>query len=275
VPCAPTIELANGRSIPAIGLGTWPMDDREVADAVVAATATGYRLIDTAAKYGNERGVGEGIRACGIPREGLFVITKLDGGYQGDDRAIPGLDACLQRLGLDYVDMLLIHWPLPARGLYVDTWRTFIKLLESGKTRAIGTSNFKGSHIDRLIAETGVVPTLNQIELNPNVPRGEQRMYDRNHGILTQSWSPLGRGSLVTDPTVTAIAAKYGRTTGQIILRWHMELGVSAVVKSANPTRLAENISVFDFTLSEEDRATISRLDQGERTAQDSDVEGH
>lgn len=275
MPSTPTIELANGRSMPAIGLGTWPMDDAEVVDAVVAATACGYRLIDTAAKYGNERGVGEGIRACGVPREELFVISKLDGGYQGEDRAISGLDSCLQRLGLDYVDMLLIHWPLPARGLYVDTWRTFITLLESGKTQAIGTSNFKGSHIDRLIAETGMAPTLNQIELNPNVPRSEQRTYDRSHGILTQSWSPLGRGSLVTDPTVIAIAAKHGRTAGQIILRWHMELGISAVVKSANPARLAENISVFDFTLNEEDREAISRLDQGERTAQDSDVEGH
>jgi 2,5-diketo-D-gluconate reductase A len=272
---APTIKLNNGMAMPQIGLGTYPLNDRQVAETVIAAAGVGYRLIDTAAKYGNESGVGDGIRACGVPREELFVTTKLDGGYQGGDRAIPGVDASLGRLRLDYVDLLLIHWPLPWRGLYVDTWMTFEKILASGKVRAIGVSNFTPAHLDVLAARSGVVPAVNQIELNPAVARVAVRAYDDDHGIVTQAWSPLGRGDLLTDPTVTSIAGRLGRSAGQVILRWHVQHGLSAVPKSANPSRLAENIAVFDMELSDQDIAALDRLERGEGAARNSETEGH
>ena len=272
---APTIELNKGVAMPLIGLGTYPLNDRQVAETVVAATAVGYRLIDTAAKYGNESGVGNGIRACGVPREELFVTTKLDGGYQGGDRAIPGLDASLGRLRSDYVDLLLIHWPLPWRGLFVDTWTTFEKILASGKARAIGVSNFLPAHLDVLAAQSGVVPAVNQIELNPAVARIAVRGYDDDHGIVTQAWSPLDRGDLLTDPTVTAIGDRLGRSPGQVILRWHVQHGLSAIPKSANPRRLAENIAVFDLELSAQDMAALDQLDRGEAAARNSETEGH
>lgn len=270
-----TIALNNGVAMPAIGLGTYPLDDREVAQTVLRATGVGYRLIDTAAKYGNETGVGDGVRACGIPREDLFVTTKLDGGNQGRDRAIPGLDASLRRLRLDYIDLLLIHWPLPWQDLYVDTWRTFEKILATGKTRAIGVSNFKPAHLERLAAGSDLVPAVNQIELNPGVGRVGAREYDAAHGIVTQAWSPLGRGELLSDRVITEIAGRHGRTPAQVIVRWHVQHGVSAVPKSTNEARLAANIGVFDFALSETDMLAIDRLDQGEAAAMDSDVEGH
>jgi len=270
-----TIALNNGVAMPAIGLGTYPLDDREVAQTVLRATGVGYRLIDTAAKYGNETGVGDGVRACGIPREDLFVTTKLDGGNQGRDRAIPGLDASLRRLRLDYIDLLLIHCPLPWQDLYVDTWRTFEKILATGKTRAIGVSNFKPAHLERLAAGSDLIPAVNQIELNPGVGRVGAREYDAAHGIVTQAWSPLGRGELLSDRVITEIAGRHGRTSAQVIVRWHVQHGVSAVPKSTNEARLAANIGVFDFALSETDMLAIDRLDQGEAAAMDSDVEGH
>lgn len=272
---APTVALANGVMIPAIGLGTWPLDDSQVARTVADAVHLGYRLIDTATKYGNEVGVGQGIRASGIARDELFVTTKLDGPYQGDGRAVAGLDDSLARLGLEYVDLLLIHWPLPALDLYVNTWATFGILLESGKTRAIGVSNFKPAHLDRLIAETGVAPAVNQIELHPLLARTGTREYDSAHGILTQSWSPLGRGEALTDPTITAIADRLGVTPAQVILRWHVQLGLSAVPKSATAARLAQNLDIFDIELTAADLTLIAGLDAGEAAARDSDVEGH
>ena len=272
---APTIDLNNGVAMPLIGLGTYPLDDRQVAETVVVATAVGYRLIDTAAKYGNESGVGDGIRACGVPRGELFVTTKLDGGYQGADRAIPGLDASLGRLRMDCVDLLLIHWPLPWRGLYVDTWATFEKILASGKARAIGVSNFLPAHLEILAARSGIVPAVNQIELNPAVARVAVRAYDDDHGIVTQSWSPLGRGDLLTDPAVTTIADRLGRSPGQVVLRWHVQHGLSAIPKSANPSRLAENIAVFDLELTAQDMAALDQLDRGEAAARNSETEGH
>ena len=271
----PRLALPSGAGLPVIGAGTWPLDDDQVARTVADAIEIGYRLIDTAAKYGNESGVGDGIRACGVPREELFVTTKLDGGYQGGDRAIPGLDASLGRLRLDQVDLLLIHWPLPWRGLYVDTWTTFEKILASGRARAIGVSNFLPAHLDGLARESAVVPTVNQIELNPAVARAALRGYDHDHGIVTQAWSPLGRGDLLANPTVTAIADRLDRSPGQVILRWHMQRGLSAVPKSANPSRLAENIAVFDMELSAHDMTALDRLDRGEAAARNSETEGH
>src|SRR6478752_9586994 len=271
----PRLALSTGALMPVIGLGTWPLNDGQVARTIVDAVQIGYRLIDTAAKYGNEAGVGQGIRDSGIARDQLFVTTKLDGTYQGNDRALDGLDASLARLGLDYVDLLLIHWPLPARDLYVDTWLTFGKLLASGKARAIGVSNFKPAHLDRLIAETGVAPAVNQIELNPTLSRAEVRAYNAAHGIVTQSWSPLGRGDTLANPVITGIADRLGRTPAQIILSWHLQLGLSAVPKSATPARLAENLDVFDVELTDADLDAIAGLDRGEAAAQDSDVIGH
>ena len=272
----PRIELNNGTTIPQVGLGTWPLDDTEVARAIVQATGLGYRHIDTAAKYGNEAGVGDGVRASGVPREELFVTTKLDGTYQGDDRAIEGLDGSLARLGLDYVDLLLIHWPLPGRDQFVSTWKTYEKLLVSGKARAIGVSNFKPAHLDRLLDETDIVPAVNQIQLNPKVTRPAQREFNAEHGIVTESWSPLGPGTgLLAAPELAGIAAKHGKTPGQVVLRWHIELGLVAIPKSRTQNRMAENISIFDFALDADDLAVIATLSEGPDAGVDSDHGGH
>jgi 2,5-diketo-D-gluconate reductase A len=273
---ARTIRLNDGKTIPQIGFGTSPLNDRAVTPAVIAAIEAGYRHIDTAYRYNNERGVGQGIRESGIPREDLFVTTKLDGPFQGDDRAVGGLEESLRRLGMDYVDLLLIHWPLPQRDQYVSTWKTFEKLLAEGKTRSIGLSNFKPAHIERLLAETSVRPAANQIQLNPRITRPEQRAYDTEHGIVTEAYSPLGAGNdLLQEPALVTIAEKYGKTPAQVVLRWHMELGVVAIPRSANPRRIAENIDIFDFTLTADEVAAISALDTGEEPRVDSDRSGH
>jgi 2,5-diketo-D-gluconate reductase A len=273
---APTVSLNDGNAIPQIGLGTWPLKDDEVAPVVVTAIEAGYRHIDTAFRYGNERGVGQGIRDSGIRREELFVTTKLDGTYQGDDRAIAGLDGCLQRLGLDYVDLLLIHWPLPQRGEYVSTWKTFEKLVAAGKARSIGVSNFKPAHLDRLLAEATIPPATNQIQLNPRITRVEQRAYNAAHSIVTVSWGPLAPGSDMLDsPVLARLGEKYGKTPAQIVLRWHIELGLVAIPKSATPARIAQNIDVFDFALTGDEAAAISALDTGPDAGVDSDKGGH
>ena len=273
---APTILLNNGRNIPQIGFGTSPLNDTEVAPLVVAAIEAGYRHIDTAYRYNNEKGVGQGIRDSGIERESLFVTTKLDGQFQGDDRAISGLNESLQRLGLDYVDLLLIHWPLPQRDEYVSTWKTFEKLVTAGKARSIGLSNFKPAHIDRLLPEASIRPTVNQIQLNPRITRPEQRAYNSEQGIVTEAWSPLGAGNdLLENPTLATIGAKYGKTPGQVVLRWHIELGIVAIPRSASPGRIAQNIDIFDFELTPDEIAAISALDTGEEQGVDSDKTGH
>ena len=273
---APTILLNNGRKIPQIGFGTSPLNDTEVAPLVVAAIEAGYRHIDTAYRYNNEKGVGQGIRDSGIERESLFVTTKLDGQFQGDDRALSGLNESLQRLGLDYVDLLLIHWPLPQRDEYVSTWKTFEKLVTAGKARSIGLSNFKPAHIDRLLSEASVRPTINQIQLNPRITRPEQRAYNSEQGIVTEAWSPLGAGNdLLENSTLAAIGAKYGKTSGQVVLRWHIELGIVAIPRSASPGRIAQNIDIFDFELTPDEIAAISALDTGEEQGVDSDKTGH
>jgi len=270
------IRLNNGKAIPQVGFGTSPLNDKQVAPAVIAAIEAGYRHIDTAHKYNNERGVGQGIRESGIDRQQLFITTKLDGPFQGDDRAIGGLDESLRRLGMDYVDLLLIHWPLPRRDQYVSTWKTFEKLLAAGKTRSIGLSNFKPAHIERLLAESSIRPAVNQIQLNPRITRPEQRAYYAEQGIVTEAWSPLGAGNdLLKDPTLIAIGAKFGKTAAQVVLRWHIELGIVVIPRSANPGRIAENIDIFDFALTEEEVAAISALDTGEEPRVDSDKTGH
>ena len=272
----PRIPLNDGNAIPQIGLGTSPLNDKEIAPLVVAAIEAGYRHIDTAYRYNNEKGVGKGIRDSGINRESLFITTKLDGVFQGNDRAVAGLEESLQRLGMDYVDLLLIHWPLPQRNEYISTWKTFEKLVAAGKTRSIGLSNFKPAHIDRLLAESSIRPAVNQIQLNPRTTRSEQRAYNTSQGIVTEAWSPLGAGNdLLEDPTLAAIAARYGKTPGQVVLRWHIDLGIVAIPRSSNPDRIAQNIDIFDFALTSDEIAAISALDTGAEPGVDSDKTGH
>ncbi|MFJ4266336.1 aldo/keto reductase [Paenarthrobacter nicotinovorans] len=273
---APLIELNDGHKIPQLGLGTWPLNDVQVADAVVEALSQGYRHIDTAVKYGNEKGVGEGIRKSGVDRKELFITTKLDGEFQGAGRAVEGLDGSLQRLGLEYVDLLLIHWPLPRRGEFISTWKTFEKLQASGKVRSIGVSNFKPAHLDQLFHETNVVPAVNQIQVSPSIPRPAARAYNERHGIVTESYSPLGASSdLLNAPVLASIGEKYGKTPGQVVLRWHVQQGLVAIPKTANPQRMRENLDVFDFDLDQDDLSKLQTLDAGPDAGVDSDVQGH
>ena len=271
------ITLNDGHSIPQIGLGTWPLDDTEVASVVDTAIGLGYRHIDTAAKYGNETGVGAGIRRSGVDRSSLFVTTKLDGEFQGDDRAVAGLEGSLERLGLEYVDLLLIHWPLPARDEFVSTFRTFIGLQERGLARSIGVSNFTPAHLARVIAETGVMPAVNQVQLNPFIPRLEAQAEHRRLGIVTESWSPLGGdgADVLGSPVIAGIAEAHDRTTAQVVLRWHVQQGLVAIPKSRDAGRLASNLAVFDFELTDDDLAAIASLSQGANAGVDSDKTGH
>ncbi|MCM0616704.1 aldo/keto reductase [Arthrobacter sp. TS-15] len=273
---APLIELNDGHKIPQLGLGTWPLNDAQVADAVVEAVSHGYRHVDTAKKYGNEKGVGNGIRACGVSREELFITTKLDGEFQGSGKAIAGLDGCLERLGLEYVDLLLIHWPLPRRGEFVSTWKTFEELQSSGKVRSIGVSNFKPAHLDQLLRETDVVPAVNQIQVSPSIPRTAARAFNQSHGIITESYSPLGASSdLLNAPVLAGIGEKYGKTPGQVVLRWHVQQGLVAIPKTSNPQRMRENLDIFDFELDPDDLTRLQTLDAGPDAGVDSDVQGH
>ena len=272
----PTLRLNDGHTMPQIGLGTASLNDDKVAPVIVTAIEAGYRHIDTAYRYGNQRGVGKGIRDSGIQREELFVTTKLDGEFQGNERAIAGLDECLRQLGLDYVDLLLIHWPLPQRDEYISTWKTFEKLVEAGKVRSIGVSNFKPAHLDRLLAEATIRPVANQIQLNPRITRPDHVAYDRAHDIVTVAWSPLGQGSdLLNEQTLATIAAKYGKTPAQVVLRWDIDLGIVAIPRSSNPERLAQNLDIFDFALTADEIAAISALDTGAEKRVDSDSGGH
>jgi 2,5-diketo-D-gluconate reductase A len=274
---APTLPLLHGAAMPRLGLGTWPLRDDQAQAAVVTAIESGYRLIDTAENYGNERGVGAGIRASGIAREELFVTTKFNKNWHGVDLVAEAFAASAERLGLEYIDLLLIHWPNPAQDRYVPAWRGLSALLESGRVRAIGTSNFKPSHLERIIEETGVVPDVNQIQLSPLLTRPDARAFHRAHGIVTESWSPIGGAGVeaLQDPLILRLAGEYERTPAQIVLRWHIELGLVTVPKSADPTRIAQNIDIFDFELSEADVAAISALDRGDAKAADSDRFGH
>lgn len=272
----PTLRLNDGNAIPQIGLGTASLTDDTVVPATLTALELGYRHIDTAFRYGNQRGVGRAIRESGLARDTLFITTKLDGEFQGDDRAIAGLETCLKQLDLDYVDLLLIHWPLPERNAYLSTWQSFEKLLAAGKTRSIGVSNFKPAHLDRLLAEATIRPVANQIQLSPRITRTEHVAYDTAHDIVTVAWSPLGQGQgLLDDPTLCAIAAAHGKTPAQIVLRWNVELGLVTIPRSSNPERLAQNLAVFDFALTAAEVAAIAALDTGAEPRVDSDRQGH
>lgn len=257
----PTYELNDGRTIPAIGFGTYPLRGSEAVEAVVSAIEIGYRLIDTAVNYENEASVGEAVLQCGLPREELFVTSKLPGRHHAYDEAIQSVEASLERLGLDYLDLHLIHWPNPSVGRYVEAWRALVELRSRGLVRSIGVSNFTEAHLDAIIDDSGVVPAVNQIELHPAFPQAEMRAANADRGILTEAWSPLGkRAAPYGEPAVVAAASRLGVTPAQVIVRWHVEIGSLPIPKSATPSRQAENLDVFGFSLTEEEVTAISSL---------------
>jgi diketogulonate reductase-like aldo/keto reductase len=261
MPIVPTIRLNDGRPMPQLGFGVWQVPNHEAKSIVTEAIAAGYRSIDTAAVYGNEEGVGAAVRASPVPREELFITTKLWNDRHGYDAALSAFDESLARLKLDFVDLYLIHWPLPRGEAYLDAWRALIRLREEGRAKSIGVSNFKIPHLRRLMDETGVAPVLNQIELHPRFQQKELRAFHAEHGIATESWSPLGKGALMADETLARIGRKYGKTPAQVILRWHLDNGLIAIPKSATPSRIRENIDVFDFTLAADDMSALAGFD--------------
>lgn len=257
----PLLPLVDGTTIPQIGLGVWQTPDDVAVTAVSAAIKAGYRHVDTAAIYQNEKGVGEGLRASGVARDDIYVTTKLWNDDQGYDSALKAYDKSLGRLGIDKADLYLIHWPSPHRGLYVDSWKALVRLKEEGRVGAIGVSNFASEHLDRIIDATGVTPVLNQIELHPDFQQRELRSLHDDLGVRTESWSPLGQGKLLADPVIARIAAKHGRTPAQTIIRWHLDQGLIVIPKSVTPSRIVENFDVFGFALDAGDLAAIDALD--------------
>ncbi|MFD3502247.1 aldo/keto reductase [Streptomyces sp. NPDC058676] len=255
----PTHTLNDGTTIPALGLGTWPMDDTQAEQAVRGALEAGYRLVDTATNYRNETGVGRGVAGSGVPREEIVVTTKLPGRHHGYQETLASFEESRARLGLDHVDLYLIHWPLPRVDKYVDSWKAMIKLREDGRVRSVGVSNFTAEHIERLEKETGVLPAVNQIELHPFFPQDELRAFHAGKGILIESWSPLGRGTaLLDDLVVGGIAEAHGVTPGQVVLRWHVQLGAVPIPKSADLERQRQNLDVFGFELDPAQMAAIA-----------------
>ncbi|WP_448331848.1 aldo/keto reductase [Streptomyces sp. DSM 41534] len=268
----PNVTLHTGLEIPQLGFGVFQVEDEQTTSAVLSAIEAGYRSIDTAAIYGNEAGVGRALATSGVPREELFLTTKLWNADQGYDSTLAAFDTSLAKLGTDYVDLYLIHWPTPARDRYLDTWRALEKLLADGRTRAIGVSNFQPAHLERLLDHSGVVPVINQVELHPYLQQRELRAFHAQHDIATEAWSPLAQGALLQDPALDAIARRHGRTPAQVVLRWHLQLGNVVIPKSVTPARIRENIDVFDFTLTAEDIEAINALDRGQRTGPDPDT---
>lgn len=261
---APVYTLSDGCALPAAGFGTYPLDDAEAEIAVRNALELGYRLIDTAASYGNETAVGRGIATSEVPREDVFVTSKLRGRDQGYDKTLAAFRQALDRLGLDYLDAFLIHWPLPRVDAYTDSWRAMIRLREEGLVRSIGVSNFTTGHLERLREETGVVPAVNQIEVHPYFPQREQREAHAAMGIRTESWRPLGKGTeLLDEPVVAELAQRHGVTAAQVVLRWHVELGNVPLPKSASPERRGNNLDIFGFTLEPAEVAALSALERG------------
>lgn len=252
------------KAIPQLGLGVWQVENPDAAKAVRAAIECGYKSIDTAAIYNNEEGVGEGIKTSGVDRSELFITTKLWNSDQGKDSTLRGFETSLKKLGLDYVDLYLIHWPSPAKDLYAESWKELIKIKESGRAKHIGVSNFQIPHLERIIKETGVAPYINQVELHPLFQQKELKAFHAKHGILTEAWSPLAQGNLLKDETVALMARKHQKSPAQIILRWHMENGHVAIPKSVHPERIKENISIFDFKLDDEDLKKLAALDHPE-----------
>jgi 2,5-diketo-D-gluconate reductase A len=262
----PTIKLNDGTEIHQLGFGVFQIDPAETAEAVQRALEVGYRHIDTAEMYRNEAGVGEGIRNSGVPREEIYVTSKLNNGYHEPDDARSAFEQTLAELGFDHVDLFLIHWPLPTLydGDFVSTWKVLEEFKADGRARSIGVSNFQVEHLERLAAEADVVPAVNQIELHPYFLNGEVKAYDEEHGIGTEAWSPIAQGGVLDDEVITGIADRVGRTPAQVVLRWHIQHGNIVFPKSTTPSRIEENFALFDFALDQDDIEAIDGLDRGE-----------
>jgi 2,5-diketo-D-gluconate reductase A len=269
----PSLVMNNGLHIPQLGFGVFLVPPEETKQAVTEALEAGYRLIDTAQGYRNEEGVGAAIAESVVPRDELFITTKLTNSEQGYDTTLAAFDGSMDKLGIDVLDLFLIHWPQPMFDQYVETWRAFEKLLADGRVRSIGVSNFEIPHLQRLLAETDVTPAVNQIELHPEFPQEDLREFHQQHGILTESWGPLGQGKgLLENPQIVEVAQRKGRTPAQVVLRWHVQLGCVVIPKSVNPDRIRENIDIFDFELDDADMAEISKVRTGERLGGDPNV---
>lgn len=266
---SPILELNDGNRMPQLGFGVFEVEPQDATDAVVHALHTGYRSVDTAAMYGNEAEVAEAIERRGLERSEVFVTTKLWNDDHGRDRTLRAFEASLQRLSFEWVDLYLIHWPAPAQGKYVETWQAMCELKDQGRARSIGVSNFLPEHIERIVDATGVVPAVNQVELHPRMQQSALRAFHSEHGIVTESWSPLGRGALLEDPVVAGIAEQMGRTPAQVLLRWNVELGCVVIPRSVRPDRIEENAQIFDFELSREQMQAIEELDREERIGPD------
>ncbi|MDX7950554.1 aldo/keto reductase [Lichenihabitans sp. Uapishka_5] len=258
------LQLNDGSSIPQLGLGLWKTPAEDAARTVATAIGAGYRHIDTAAAYQNEEGVGDGIRRAGVPRDSIFLTTKVWNTDQGYDETLRAFDSSLERLKMDAVNLYLIHWPSPTRGRYVDTWRALIQLKQEGRAKAIGVSNFTPEHLARLMSETGIVPVLNQVELHPHFQQRALRKVHAELGIATESWSPLGQGGVLTDPAIVDIARRHGRSPAQVIIRWHVQSGLIVIPKSVTPERIVENGAIDDFALTDDDVAAIAALDRAD-----------
>jgi diketogulonate reductase-like aldo/keto reductase len=260
MPTIPQLTLNDGVEIPQLGFGVFQVPPSDTATAVTQAFEAGYRHVDTAAAYGNEEGVGEAVAASGIPRDELFVTTKVWNSQQGYDSTLRAFDQSMRKLALDVVDLYLIHWPTPGRDLYVETWRAFERLQEEGRVRSIGVSNFEPAQLRRLLAETAVVPSINQIELHPYEPQIELRAFHADHGIATEAYSPLAQGAVLDAPAIASLATAHGKTPAQVVLRWHLQLGNVVIPKSVTPRRIAENADLFGFELSDGEMAAIAGL---------------
>ncbi len=269
---SPTVTLNNGVEIPQLGFGVFKVKPTETVSAVTTALRVGYRHIDTAEMYGNEKEVGLAITASGLDRDDVFVTSKLNNNHHPYSDALAAFDRTLSDLGLEYVDLFLIHWPLPAVGDFVETWRALESVYRDDRARAIGVSNFHADHLRRLLDETELVPAVNQIEAHPYLTQEPLRAFNASHGIKTEAWSPIARGRVLDDPTIKDVVHRTGRTAAQVVLRWHIQLGDIVFPKSVRPDRIEENFNIFDFELSGEDMAAISKLDRGERTGPDPDT---
>ncbi len=268
----PTIRLNNGVEIPQLGFGVYQVPPEDTADAVSTALEIGYRHIDTAEMYGNEKGVGEAVARSGLDRGEVFVTSKLNNGFHRRDDALRAFDQSLGDLGFEYLDLFLVHWPLPGIDVdYIETWKAMEEIYASGRCRSIGVSNFQAHHLRRLFAETDVRPAVNQIEVHPYLAQEELRAFDADHEIVTEAWSPIAQGKVLDDPAIVAIAERLGRTPAQVVLRWHIQRGDVVFPKSVSPERMRENFALFDFELSGGDMAVLSGLDRGERTGPNPD----
>lgn len=272
VNAVPTISLNNGVQIPQLGFGVFQIEPADTVAATLAALETGYRHIDTAEMYGNEKEVGQAVRDSGLAREDVFVTSKLNNGFHAHDDALKAFDRTLSELRFDYLDLFLIHWPLPGVGDFVETWTAMEEIYRSGRAKAIGVSNFQPHHLRRLLQETEIVPAVNQIEVHPYLAQDEVRAFGAGHRIATEAWSPIAQGKVLDDPTITGIARRLGRTPAQVTLRWHIQRNDIVFPKSVTRSRVEENFALFDFELTEADMAAITGLDRGERTGPDPDT---